>query len=229
MNREQFLEELAGLLSDISASEREEALQYYRDYFEDANLSDEEVIRQLGSAKTVAESIRAELADKEIALYQPQKDDQEKTTEKEDIISSVEEKQSENQGQSKSGMSTGTIVLIVILALLASPVIVSIAGGLIGLLVGVAAAIFGILVAVVACAVAFGAAAIALFVAGLVKLFLSPVAALLLLGSCMLCLGLCLLCALATVQLCIHVLPGIFKGIGRLFSKLFQGKEKVRI
>ena len=33
MNKEQFLKELEDLLQDIDATEREEALNYYRDYF----------------------------------------------------------------------------------------------------------------------------------------------------------------------------------------------------
>ena len=36
MNRREFLEQLERLLSDISAEEREEALAYYRNYFDDA-------------------------------------------------------------------------------------------------------------------------------------------------------------------------------------------------
>ena len=36
MNRDRFMKELEMLLSDISAEERAEALQYYNDYFDDA-------------------------------------------------------------------------------------------------------------------------------------------------------------------------------------------------
>ncbi len=36
MNKEQFLDELEKLLQDIDSIERDEALNYYRDYFEDA-------------------------------------------------------------------------------------------------------------------------------------------------------------------------------------------------
>ena len=57
-SRERFLDELEQELSNISKTERDEALQYYREYFEDANMSDEEVIRQLGSVTSVADSIR---------------------------------------------------------------------------------------------------------------------------------------------------------------------------
>ena len=62
MNRNEFLRRLEVLLSDISKEEREEALQYYRDYFEDAGAEHEaDVIRKLGSPEKVAETIKADL------------------------------------------------------------------------------------------------------------------------------------------------------------------------
>ena len=36
MNRVQFMEQLKKLLSDISEEERQEALEYYESYFDDA-------------------------------------------------------------------------------------------------------------------------------------------------------------------------------------------------
>ncbi|MGN8632543.1 DUF1700 domain-containing protein [Blautia sp. HCP3S3_G3] len=62
MNRAQFMEQLARLLSDISDAEREEALDYYESYFDDAGAEKEsEVIRELGSPGKVAAIIKADL------------------------------------------------------------------------------------------------------------------------------------------------------------------------
>lgn len=59
MNQEQFLEELAQLLQDIPKEEREEALDYYRCYFEDAGIENEaSVLKELGSPKQVADSLK---------------------------------------------------------------------------------------------------------------------------------------------------------------------------
>lgn len=59
MNKEQFLKELEDLLQDIDATEREEALNYYRDYFEDAGSEHEqEIIKELESPKKVAQTIK---------------------------------------------------------------------------------------------------------------------------------------------------------------------------
>ena len=50
MNRTEYMRELDALLHGISKEEREEAMQYYNDYFDDAGSENEEkVIEELGS------------------------------------------------------------------------------------------------------------------------------------------------------------------------------------
>ncbi len=59
MSRWEFMRQLEELLSDISPNEREEALQYYNDYFNDAGRENEqEVIKALGSPEQVAGIVR---------------------------------------------------------------------------------------------------------------------------------------------------------------------------
>ena len=50
MNRTEFMRQLESLLQNISATEREEALQYYNEYFNDAGPENEQnVIEALGN------------------------------------------------------------------------------------------------------------------------------------------------------------------------------------
>lgn len=64
MNRVEFMDRLAELLQDIAEEEREEAICFYNDYFEDAGEANEaEVIRELESPKKVADKIRAVLGE----------------------------------------------------------------------------------------------------------------------------------------------------------------------
>lgn len=59
MNRKEYLEKLSNLLQDLPDEEREEALDYYEDYFDEAGPQrEQEVIRELGSPETVAAMIR---------------------------------------------------------------------------------------------------------------------------------------------------------------------------
>ena len=64
MNRTDFMEQLERLLQSITPAEREEALQYYNDYFDDAGAENEqEVIEALGNPARVAENIKRDLSE----------------------------------------------------------------------------------------------------------------------------------------------------------------------
>lgn len=68
MNRTEFMNQLEILLRDISIGEKEEALQYYNDYFDDAGAENEQnVIEALGNPARVAENIRRELLENQSA------------------------------------------------------------------------------------------------------------------------------------------------------------------
>lgn len=59
MNRAEYMRELAYLLQDLPDGEKEEALQYYEDYFDDAGPEKEaQVIGELGSPERLAAIIR---------------------------------------------------------------------------------------------------------------------------------------------------------------------------
>ena len=62
MNRNMFMTKLRELLSDLFEAEREEALSYYEEYFEDAGVENEEsVIASLGTPEKVAATIDDEV------------------------------------------------------------------------------------------------------------------------------------------------------------------------
>ena len=66
MNRAEFMERLQELLEDIPQAEREDALQYYNDYLDDAGTENENAaLAALGSPERIADSIRVGLQDGE--------------------------------------------------------------------------------------------------------------------------------------------------------------------
>ena len=66
MSRVEFMNQLKNLLWDIPEGEREEALNYYEDYFDDAGVDNEaQVIAALGSPEKVAAIIKEGLKDEE--------------------------------------------------------------------------------------------------------------------------------------------------------------------
>lgn len=62
MSRFDFMRRLEGLLSDIPLEERNDAMQYYNDYFDDAGVDNEDnIISELGSPERIAGIIKADL------------------------------------------------------------------------------------------------------------------------------------------------------------------------
>jgi len=62
MGKKEFLDRLERLLGDISQEEREEAVTFYRSYFDEAGLENEAfVIEELGSPEKAAEAIKRDL------------------------------------------------------------------------------------------------------------------------------------------------------------------------
>lgn len=62
MNKDYFLRELEYLLSDVTEEERSEALQYYRDYFDEAGPDrEQEILAHIGSPEKAAAEIKGGL------------------------------------------------------------------------------------------------------------------------------------------------------------------------
>ena len=59
MKRTEFIEQLRDLLREVDQEEKEEALQYYEDYLEEAGiLENTEVPESFGTPQRVAQTVR---------------------------------------------------------------------------------------------------------------------------------------------------------------------------
>lgn len=79
MNKEEYLNELKTYLLSLSSDERDEALQYYSDYFDEAS-DDAKVIEELGSPKELSNTIIEKLSN---ALAKTESVKQEESSEQE--------------------------------------------------------------------------------------------------------------------------------------------------
>ena len=240
MNRLEFMKELECLLSDISYSEREEALQYYNDYFNDAGIENEdEVIASLDSPKKVAATIKAGLSGETEGTftengYQDYEEEQKNSlTEWKEYVKEEENVEEnlqtvQNPPAEKKKHSTGAWIIILLLCLLFSPVILSVGIGffatLFGIIVSILAVIFSLLVAVASIALALLITGVVLIGVGFVKMFVSPLGGTLLMAGGAVCLGLALLFVVLTVWVVGKVIPAVIRFIVGIFTRLFHKK-----
>ncbi len=201
MSRKEFLEELEVLLSDLPVEEREEALRYYDSYFEEAGAEQEQVVlEELGSAGRIAAQI-------------------------------IRDYHMENGGGQTSGvyvtnkgLSGGTLVVLILIAILTFPIWISILGVAFGLLMGFFGAAIGMV-----CGFGFGGigciiGGVAAFAAGIIKAFTLPIVGAGLIAAGLVLFGVgCLMIAAAggMVRLAMWVVNGLIK----FFGRLFQGKR----
>ena len=165
MNREEFLSQLERLLYDIPAQEREEALEYYNGYFDDAGKEKEaEVIQELGSPGKVAAIIKADLSGNEADYeeyteqgYQDVRFDKKDMLKETNHYHQEESRYGQHTQKKRSGLTWGLVIVLVILT---SPIW---AGGGLGIL-GI---LFGLIVGVLGIIAAIGIGGAALLIAGI--------------------------------------------------------------
>ena len=229
MSRKAFMARLDELLADITQAEKEEALSYYEEYFEDAGEeNEEEVIQSLGSPEKVAATIKAGLS--ENAQEEGEFSETGYTNsyyDKKDEIAArnlSSEERGFGKGKGLSGISTGGWVIILILCLFAlpilGPILLGIAGTIFGVLVAIAAVIFAVLVTGVALIVA----AIAMVVAGFATLFATPIVGVALIGAALVVAGIGILIAILGFWVVTKVIPPLFRGFVELIRKPFARK-----
>lgn len=211
MDRIQFMRQLERLLWDIPESERLDAIAYYNDYFDEAGPENEtQVIRELGSPEKVAANIKADLNisqsdEKRYDAYQYENKDL-----------PAERKQRRNVPS----------IWVIILVVLASPILVGLAGGLFGAVVGILGGLLGVLVAAIVCGVALLVSGIVCFVVGIVRVIFNPLEGLITMGVGSFLLTLGILILVLMVWLIIRWLPALVRGVVNLFQRIFHIGER---
>lgn len=242
MNRMEFMRQLKELLSDISPNEREEALQYYNDYFNDAGKENEqEVIRALGSPWQVAKTVKEGLSE---SGSMGEFTENGFTNGKEDASNAIVKRGSGERGsgsqpggenggnenasgrndgsaaKEKEGMPTWAIVLIVIGCICLSPVILGVICGAMGVFLGILGALLGTVLGIGLATIILYVVAITLFIAGFGCILAHPIAGIGLLGGGCICAAIGILLMILEVFLVGKCIPGIFQGIGYIFKKI---------
>lgn len=221
MNRLEFMEQLETLLSDITDSEREEALQYYNDYLNDAGVENEqEVLESLGTPERLAKVIKEGLNDSSANVESGEFSE----TGYRNYAYEEAEKNEVMKKENKKQMSGGMIALVVILCIFASPLIVAIGSGIFGAGVGILGGILGLVLGIAGAGIALFIVALLLIGIGIGELFSIPLAGICLIGAGLLILGLSVFFIWLTVWMFGSAIPWIVRGIVKIFNNIFHKK-----
>lgn len=232
MNKEIFLRDLRNLLSDLSAEEREQAINYYEDYFADAGAENEQqVIKELGSPLDIANQIKSSTQEnieygKGNAFHTSDAyPDLQNSTQQQSQSNGYQQTQGGQTNQKKNWTQDSTkVTLLIVLALLAAPVGIPV-------ITTVASILFGIFVAIVSIIFAMFVTAIGLIFSGIISvisgfalLASSSIAnAILLLGVGLILASLGFLLFWFMLFFCKKFFPAFFTSIERACSKIAKG------
>ena len=271
MNRAEFMSRLTALLQDVPPAEREEAITYYNEYFDDAGVGNEAgVIASLGSPEELARSIKAGLSDggnggeftesgfhvyEQRVKNQIMSTDQQQGGEQGDGEGNAYGAQAGGAGNAYGGpaggtygrqtnagnayggygqqtagqgrpqkkpMTGGQIALIILLAVLLSPVWIGVLGGLFGGGMGILAGLLGVFVAFLVVGVVLTVVGIALVVAGFVAMIGAPLGGLCLVGGGLIMVAVGLVFVWLMVLVVGKAIPWLFRGCVNLCRKLFH-------
>ena len=249
MSREEFLKELERLLSGISEEERADALAFYRSYFEDAGESNEaSILKELESPQKVADTILSDLRqDADQPGAGGASGDRDGS---EDVFGGGSRDGSEDisgtggwdksadfgfdgyggtggyryTGERKSGAA---VTVGVIVAVLTSPIWLSLLLVAAGVLLAVVATLFGLALAVVCVMAALVVTGFMLFVTGIGLVFGgNPAVGTGLMGGGLIVLALGLLSVLLMVWVFGVLLPWALRGLWRLCRTPFDKRKE---
>lgn len=224
MNRDEFLRQLEGLLSGISEEERADAMAFYRSYFEDAGEENEaSIIEELESPQKVAESIFKNMGIDGNGSYYNAFANRDA-----EYYRNVNETTQNLAQETKKKTNTTTIVLGVIVAILTSPIWLTLLAVLASLLLALVSVIFGIAIAVVAVMMALVIVGFVLIGVGFGRLFTGGAAAGIgLIGSGFIVLALGLLAVILTVWVFGVFVPWACRGLWNLCKMPFEKERSV--
>lgn len=198
MNKNEYLKILRENLTALSDDERENALSYYEEFFNDSD-SDEQAISALGSPETVAEQILRESGN--IIVSQS-------------LTENTASPQPEAR-DSNNRKSLANIILIILILILTFPLLIGLIAAAFGVLVSLCAVIFAIITA-------FFSVGIGAIVAGGFFLVVSFPVGLILIGAGLIVLGIFFALIIPLFKLIFKGLGKLINLLVKPLNKLFN-------
>lgn len=215
MNRQEFLRQLESLLYAIPANERADALAYYNDYFDEAGIENEQnVIQELGSPQKVAQSIIENF----------------RSSGYEQTYENTNGQYSQNTYQNyhhteKKKLKTWQIVLLIVLAIIGSPIWIGLATGLFGVVIGIIASVFATIVSLFGSGLGLMFGGIIVAGVGVLGVMVRPLEGVTSMGVGLILTAIGILLLLLSVLITFAWLPKLVKIIVKWVKGLFHRNE----
>lgn len=214
MTRREFMNSLERYLDNIPANEKSDALIYYRDYFEDAGITEDmEVPESVGNPAHIAEKLKEDIGTKN--YYEGGNGYAGSSYNNENSYSYGNEYNSTETGENKS--NTNYIIAAIVL-ILTSPLWIAFLGAAVGIIAGAFLGIAGVSIG----GIVGGVAVVIVGIAGATVIETTMI-----IGIGLVMIGIGLLSLSLLVLICGKFIPWLVIKISKLCTSLFGRKERV--
>ena len=220
MSRKEFLDQLAYLLQDIAPEERDDAIGYYVDYFEEAGPErEQQVIEELGSPEKVAAMIRDSLNG---TTGEEEYTENGYHNQRYDENTKMPEKAKKESGFHFKGNRDRNLILIVLIVVGTVVLGLPLIGVIGGTAVGIVGIFFGFISGVAGISVGLLAGGFGVFAAGIVKMFTQLPTGFMMCGGGLIMMAVGLLFCVLFVWILVKVFPPLIRGVVDLIRRLFH-------
>lgn len=246
MRRIEFMRELSYLLQDLDEADREEALRYYNDYFEDAGPeSEEQVAEELGSPEKIAAIIKDGLNESDRPTgtftdtgYTDERFRREQMPERSARSFSGQNPTGEGNKEgnpyyytsdgpkkTKHSSGVGRVILLMLLCLVALPILIPLAGAAIVLVLTLVLGAVVVLLGLGVSGIAIVLSGIVALGSGITKLFVAPAAGTLVCGAALLIIAVGILVAWFMGWVFLKAVPPFVNWLIRVLRRPFEKRR----
>ena len=244
MKRKDFLDQLEYLLQDVDESDRQDALDYYRDYMDEAGVYDMDDVGDLfDRPEKVALSIRASLNDDpdeqiEVSehgfkhihteeqtnvpnLYKHTEHTETEEAQDAEWHSASESEEKIYEAEPEKSLNLNMkLILIIATCLVLSPVILGLGSGVIGLVFGIIGGIIGLTFGVGGAALGCLVGGAVLLVKSVLRIAVSVPQGIFMMGIALLILAVGILLVILTIIIFKRFIPWIIQSVRSLIQKI---------
>ncbi len=210
------MNELETLLHDVPESEKEEAIQYYQDYFEDAGEESEEVVlAELGTPEAVASQIKATLYEGGESYEYGEQGIHNGKSQNDTRVRVVKNGEQHHQDTKRKGSNTLVNIMLIVLAIFTFPVWFSIVASGVAVIFSVIIVLLSIVLATILLVIT----GVLLCIAGIPALFTRPLAGFTMIGLGLFMTGIFLFALIGMIWIVKYAIPAMIRGIVWLCKK----------
>lgn len=232
MTKYEFLGDLSRLLSQLPEEERDEAIKFYEDYFNEAGKENEQkVMEELGTPQEVAKKILQENdSEEEIPVGEAKKEEGTGVNPYKDIQTEKDSDihyDKERKRKWYQDWDTNKILLAILICIFAVPILGGLLIGGLGVVFGIIVGIFALGIGVLASGFAGVVTGISMFIAGLAAIPASGGAGLVFAGVGLILVSVFVLVFIFGIWFSFQLIPAMVRGCIRIVRNIFSPRKRI--